>query len=179
MADLRDKYNQLTHLDDFPEIARLVGEYVATFGDWELTLWHIYGIVLDMEEGDAMFLLGQIQSFSTRLECVKSFFQAKRADMTSNELINEILSGAKTINAFRNKLAHGVYLTDKEKSKVILRAYVTDPARSSNQPVTKDTTNFFELSAKILKDEAEKVRVSAAKISDLLTKTRPGKISLS
>jgi hypothetical protein len=67
MEDLRNRYNHLTDLRPFPKIAELIGYYTAAFSNAELALWQVYGVVLGVDGMEAMILLGELQSFSTKL----------------------------------------------------------------------------------------------------------------
>ena len=177
MADLKDQYNRITRLNDFPEIARLIGIYIAHFGELELLIWHTYGIIIGLEEDDAMQLLGQIQSFSTRLEYVETFFKNRRSDMNSNSLVSEIFELTKKINMFRNKLVHGLYVTDGTKSKVYVSDRVTNPKRVPKRPVTEDTDKFFELSEGLIKAEIGKITFALQKNNDLVEVFKPHRVS--
>jgi hypothetical protein len=123
-----------------------------------------------------MFLLGQIQSFGTRLSCVEKFFEERRNDMNCNLLIKQILTLTSEIPTFRNKIAHGLYITDESKSKVYLRTFVTDPRRSSSQPVTEDGPRFFELCNTNILREIEKIHAVQRKNHELLEVFRPHKV---
>jgi hypothetical protein len=64
MADLRLRYNRTTDLSAFPKIATLIGTYTAAFGNFELALWHTYGIVVKLDEDEVMFLLARLRGFA-------------------------------------------------------------------------------------------------------------------
>ena len=143
MEDLRKRYDCVTDQRPFPKIAELIGFYTAAFANAELALWQVYGVVLGVKEMEAMILLGELQSFSTKLKAVERFFIRVRPDIPLNGLIKHIFAQAGEVNAFRNKLAHGQYQTDEHNSKLYIQAFATDPVRSRIEPVIKDETNFF------------------------------------
>jgi hypothetical protein len=155
VEDLRLRFSRITDLVAFPEIARLIGIYTAQFGRMELVLWHAYGLVLNMEEDEAMILLGDLQSFAIKLTLVERYFLQKRNDMLGNYSIKLIFEQARIVNTFRNKIAHSQYLTDETNYKLFLQAFASDPNRviPMSTLVDSDKPNFFELSAERMKDE--------------------------
>jgi hypothetical protein len=92
MEDLRERFNHLTDLRPFPKIAESIGFYTAAFSNAEFALWQVYGIVLGIDGMEAMVLLGEFQSFSTKLTAVERFFNKVRPDIPLNELIKQIFS---------------------------------------------------------------------------------------
>jgi hypothetical protein len=134
MEDLREQFNHLTDLKPFPKIAESIGFYTAAFSNAELALWQVYGIVLGVGGMEAMVLLGEFQSFSSKLKAVDRFFTQVRPDIPLNKLIKHIFVEARAVNTFRNKLAHGQYQTDEKNTKLYLHAYATDPVKSRTLP---------------------------------------------
>jgi hypothetical protein len=169
---LRDHYNRITHLEDFPEIAILIGVYIAYFGEFEVSIWQTYAIVMGVEEVDAMQSLGK-RRFSEQLCHVENLFNEKSNDMNGNSLVGEILSLTKAINTFRNKIAHSMYVTDDTKSKVYLRPFVTDPGRVYKQPNTANEANYFELSVGMIRAKTEEITLALQKNNTLVEVFKP------
>ena len=145
MDDLRSRYNQMTELVQFPELARLVGVYTAHFARLELSLWSAYSLVLQMNEDEVMMVLGDVQSFANKLTAIERLFIEKRNHIDGNYLIKKIFERARVINTFRNKLAHGLYLTDSGFTKVYILAFASDPNRQIpvSRLVSEDATNYL------------------------------------
>jgi hypothetical protein len=156
--DLREQFSITTNLQQFPEIARHVGLYTATFANAELPLWAIYSIILGMEDIEAIMLLGDIQSFTVKLSAVERIFVRRKDSFAPYAGIFEtVFDLAKKVNKFRNKLAHGLYVTDESKSKVYIHAHQSDPKRKHPAKGTMfhDTDDFFQLTEKRLTTELQ------------------------
>ena len=132
------KFNWFADLQAHPDLAEQIGHYTAEFSLFEHGLWQIYGIVLGTDGVGAMTLLGSIQSFSLKLQAVERLFDLK---MSSDPMANEfrsVFAGAKKINAFRNILAHGLYVSDEAKTEIWIISYLADPGRKQ-KPETELT----------------------------------------
>jgi hypothetical protein len=176
--DIRKKYSYATDLSPFPEIAALIGRYTASFATAEIGLYQVYGIVLGMSEHDAMILLGAIQSFTARLEAVERLFlYSEKVGMEYNLLLKQTLDASKLVNQFRNKLAHGTYVTDKERTTLYILAFATDPVRhspkNSEKPLLQDTSLIFNVTNELLIYEIAQVNKLRYNIRQLIEKFRP------
>jgi hypothetical protein len=178
MEDLRKRFNEMTDLAPFPEIATLIGNYTAQFARFELSIWSAYGVVLGMEEDEVMVLIGDIQSFATKLTGVERFLLEKRNHIDFNLSIRKIFQSARQINTFRNKLVHGLYLTDKKRTAVYLLAFGTDPNRQIPMSVLikSDQTNLFELTEPLLRSELAKISVNMNELLRMMVTLKPGSI---
>jgi hypothetical protein len=174
MTDLRDQFNHTTDLSDFPEIAKLVGIYTARFASLELSTWNVYGFALGMTDTEAMWLLGDFFSFSSKMDAVERFVEVRRDKMPEADIIIGLFSEIRSINGFRNKLAHGIYLTDEVQTKVYISSHVTTPkyAKRIAEVASTDATNFFELSENSLKREIRSAELAHTKLMKLLKQVR-------
>jgi hypothetical protein len=126
-----------SELAEFPEIARFLGQYIAAFANFEAVLWLLFGILLGMSERRAMYLLGEIQSFSVRLNAMDRHSQQSELPTDKKAALRQIFNGAKDCNTFRNQVVHGQFLTNKEKSSVVVLEYPSNPTKKQRvRPLT-------------------------------------------
>jgi hypothetical protein len=178
MEDLRKRFDEMTDLAPFPKIATLIGNYTAQFARFELSIWSAYAVVLGMEEDEVMVLIGDIQSFATKLTGVERFLLEKRNQINFNLSIRKIFQSARQINTFRNKLVHGLYLTYKKRTAVYLLAFGTDPNRQIPMSVLikSDQTNFFELTEPLLQSELAKISGNMNELLRMMMALKPKSI---
>jgi hypothetical protein len=178
MEDLRARYCVITELVPFPGLARLIGIYTAQFARIELSLWQTYGLVLGIDEDDAMILFGDLQSFATKLTAIERYFIERRNHIPGNYLTKMIFNEVRAINTFRNKISHGLYLTDKEATKVFVLGFGSDPKRQipMSRTVAGDETNYFELTETLLTAEIDKLHNVMAKILGLIKWLKPNSV---
>lgn len=145
-------------LHAFPELAQHVGQFVAAFATMERMIWCLYGKALGSDDDGAIAMLGHIESFAIKLTAIQNFLAYSR-HITDDERRDfyDFLETARASNAFRNSLAHGIYLSDDAGTKVELLAYATSTARKAKQRA---------LTVTLLKTETEKVLALRRAIRD-------------
>jgi hypothetical protein len=117
-------------LHAFPDLAQHVGQFVAAFATMERMIWFLYGKVLGSNDEGAIAMFGHIESFGIKLTAIQNFVphSAHIAPEEKSDFYN-LLEAARKVNAFRNSLAHGIYLSDNEGTKVEILTYATSTGR--------------------------------------------------
>jgi hypothetical protein len=144
----------------FPLLAERVGNYTACFAMMETALWLLYARVLGCNTDGALALLGHIESFSIKLTAIESFLPHSALSQDIKERCSEIFRTARECNAFRNKLAHGIYSTNAAADRVILAAFAMSTSRSKVE---------IELTVDFLRAELNKVSHIQADIANLFS----------
>jgi hypothetical protein len=125
-------------LHAFPELAEHVGQFMASFAALEHLLWSLYGKMLGSTNNrSAIALLGHIESFAIKLTAMKNFIPYCHLPQPQREMAATLFNQVREINAFRNSLAHGLYLSDEKGTRVEILAYATSTDRKPKQsPLT-------------------------------------------
>jgi hypothetical protein len=147
-------------LHAFPELAQHVGQFVAAFATMERMIWCLYGKALGSDDDGAIAMLGHIESFSIKLTAIEKFLpHSPHITPDQRKAFGGFLDSARAANAFRNSLAHGIYLSDEDGTKVELLTYATSTGRKAKQ---------FALTTTLLEAETEKVLTLRSAIRDTI-----------
>jgi hypothetical protein len=135
-------------LHAFPKLAESVGQYMASFAALEMLLWCLYGKVVNSNMDGAMAMLGHIESFALKLTAIENFVIYSGLSDEHKKAAREFFVIARECNAFRNSLAHGLYLSDDDGTRVELVSYASSANRKPKQR---------ELTFDLLKTETGKI----------------------
>jgi hypothetical protein len=145
-------------LHAFPDLAQHVGQFVAAFATMERMIWCLYGKVIGSDDQGAIAMLGQIESFAIKLTAIQNFLpRSPHITLKERKHFYDFLEAARAINAFRNALAHGIYLSDDNGTKVEILTYATSTGRKAKQ---------FPLTMTLLEAETDKVLALRRAIRD-------------
>jgi hypothetical protein len=158
MKEVEPTYTSwLESLHAFPKLAEGVGQFMATFAALEALLWEMYGQILGSKGAAAMAMLGHIESFAIKLTAIENFLPFAPIDEEKRNAAQRYLGTVREINTFRNTLAHGLYLSDDNGTKVDVVAHATSTGRKPKIiPLTSDllageTDKIFSLRNEIRK----------------------------
>ena len=125
-------YTLLQNLEKHPDVARAYGNYMAAFACLEQDLWLVFASILDTDYLGATRLLGHLQSFTVKIEAIENFApHAKTLKPAGKKGVDVIFSIAREANAFRNKLAHGVFGEDL-KGNLVLSPFFGSTSRKGS-----------------------------------------------
>jgi hypothetical protein len=122
-------------LHAFPDLAQQIGQFTAAFASLEHLLWSLYGLILCGAGTDrqAIALLGHIDSFTIKLTAILNFLPYSFINPGQQTVARKLLERARQCNIFRNALAHGLYLSDDQGTRVELLSYATSTGRKPKQ----------------------------------------------
>ena len=126
-----------------------IGIFMGAYAGLELVLWKFYARILGHKDHNvAVDLLGNILSFSTRMDMIIRYLpHAPGGDKIRKRCV-DLLTEARAINAFRNAIAHGLYFVRYDKTLVV-HTDLTNPIKKNGK--------VYDLSDKIMKAETEKI----------------------
>lgn len=99
----------ISTLHDKPEIAMLIGCYVASFSYLEMTLWFYYASLLNTNLSTATDLMGEIDSIAVKLDSFERYVRRTKSAAPDLHKHLSVFERARRINGFRNLLMHGIY----------------------------------------------------------------------
>jgi hypothetical protein len=138
----------LSTLHEHPDIARHVGCYVATFSGLEMALWFLYAEILGTDFKGAVELLGEIQSFTVRLNAVERF--AKHVNAVDLGKYMAALEQARRVNTFRNLLMHGIYGISSITNELEIQSNGINPTKPHNKAEALTAPFLIEKTAEAL-----------------------------
>jgi hypothetical protein len=137
---MRRKPSNLTisTLHDSPDIAAMVGHYVASFSYLEMTLWFYYASILGTDLQTAIGLFGEISSMKVRLDAFERHARRVKASAPDLNKHLAVFEEAKRANSFRNLLIHGLYGVSDITNELEVQSNGISPTRPSEraEPLT-------------------------------------------
>jgi hypothetical protein len=130
----------ISTLHDQPEIALLVGHYVASFSYLEMTLWFYYATLLGTNISTATDLLGEIESMTMKLDGFERYVRKIKAAAPDLNKHLAVFERARRVNGFRNLLMHGLYGISSVTNELEIQSSGINPKKSANraEPLTKE-----------------------------------------
>jgi hypothetical protein len=118
-----------------PQIASLLGIYLADITQFELGLISLFARVSGTSFEIAKAIFGRIMNISTRMDIISDCIQiAPHSAEIQNEL-SGLVAKARAINSTRNKYVHGTYRVNDLNQSFWPRWLVFRHLRSENRPV--------------------------------------------
>jgi hypothetical protein len=107
----------LSVLSRFPEIATRVAVYIATFNESEVQLTCAFAKALDDDGQKASAILHQFRNISDRIDVVADV--CEKVDTLTAKMLLVQMPALRSAASTRNELAHGTYLMEGERLKVL------------------------------------------------------------
>jgi hypothetical protein len=121
-----------------PQIASLLGIYIAELTQFEWGLIAFFARVIGTSFNTAKTIFGRIMSISIRIDIISDCIDTN-IDPPSNMELLTLADKAKAINATRNKYVHGTYRTNQDSKEVILTTWLLESGRNSrHEPLSAE-----------------------------------------